>query len=159
MALVVRRQAPHEVIPLANTPDYPPEHWLINPAMPNGVPYKYIKVVGDAVVEMSSQEKAAVDNPPETIAERHLREQREGKELANGWVMKWTAADQTEMLKAKAIADLAALAGNTSPIVPFFEADGTPHSVNYSTAYTILGDYMSKVLVEQQRQWQEVANG
>lgn len=158
MALVVRRTAPHEIIPLANTPDYPPEHWLINPAMPEGVPYKYVKVVGDAVVEMSNEEKAAVNNPPETMAERHLREQREGVTLQNGWVMKWTYEDQLSMGLAKARADLLARDNDTTPGVPFFEANGTPHLVTATEAYSVLRDYSDKVMVQQMRQWQE-ANG
>lgn len=158
MARVVNRETCH-VIDLANTPDYPPEHWLINPVMPDGVPYKYIKVVGDAVVEMSIQEKAAVDAPPETMAERHAREQREGVPLTNGLVMKWTERDQLQMNLAKGRADLLRDAGITSPGVPFFEANGTPHLVGYAEAYVVLLEYSEKVLTEQQRQWQEAANG
>jgi hypothetical protein len=154
MSLVFNR-ATGNIIPFANTPDYPPNQWLINPVLPDGVPWKYLKAVGDEVVEMTTEEKDAIDNPPETMAARHLREQREGVTLTNGWVLKWRSEDQVEMLKAKAIADLAALAGNASPIVPFFEVNGTPHVATYAVAYQILGDYMSRVLVEQQRQWQE----
>ena len=155
MSLVVSRSTGN-IIPFANTPDYPPEQWLINPALPSGVPWKYLKVSGDTVVEMTVDEKAAVDNPPETIAERHLREQREGVTLANGWVLKWTDTDQNKMNLTKSRADLCERDNVVGPCVPFFEANGTPHMVGYAEAFVVLKDYSDKVLVEQQRQWQEV---
>jgi hypothetical protein len=158
MALVVNRQTAH-VIPLANTPEYPPEHWLINPVMPDGVPYRYIKVVGDEVVEMTAEEKALVDDPPKSMAERHAREQLEGVTLANGWVMRWTDNDQLKMGLAKSAADMLAMAQNTSPLVPFYEVNGTKHLVAYTEAYQILGEYMALVMIQQARQEQELANG
>jgi hypothetical protein len=156
MSLVVNRST-GGIIPFANTPDYPPEQWLINPVLPDGVPWKYLKVSGDFVVEMTQDEKNTVDNPPLTTAERHLQEQETGVTLDNGWVMRWTEKDQTRMGTAKDIADLLALANDNSPLVPFYEADGTKHSVTYSTAYQVLADYMAKVMVEQNRQ--EAENG
>ncbi len=55
-----------EFRPSVNTPDYSPLEWIINPDLSNvsKVPQKYWKVVGEAVVEMTSSEKTTVDNPP-----------------------------------------------------------------------------------------------
>jgi hypothetical protein len=151
MSLVVNRSTGN-IIPIANTPDYPPDQWLINPTLPDGVPWKYLKVSGDSVVEMTQDEKNAVDNPPLTTAERHLQEQEAGVTLANDWVMRWTKEDQVRMGTAKDIADLLALANDNSPLVPFYEASGTKHLVSYSTAYQVLANYMTKVMAEQARQ-------
>ena len=48
-----------------NTPDYPPADWIINPDLSPvaGVPWRYWKIVGDSVVEMTDEEKAIVDQP------------------------------------------------------------------------------------------------
>ena len=48
-----------------NTPDFPPADWIENPdlsAVAN-VPWRYWKIVGDSVVEMTDAEKAIVDQP------------------------------------------------------------------------------------------------
>lgn len=147
------------VLPFANTPDYPPDQWLINPILPDGVPWKYLKVVGDSVVEMTDQEKALVDNPPESMADRHLREQREGVVLENGWRIRWTDNDQLKMGLAKVTADMLEKNGDTSPKVPFYEVDDAEHLVTYTQAYQILGDYMVKVMSHKSRQKQEVSGG
>ena len=46
-----------------NTPDYPTQDWIVNPdySSVNGVPKKYWKINGDAIVEMSQPEKDAVE--------------------------------------------------------------------------------------------------
>lgn len=46
-----------------NTPDYPIEDWIINPDLSSlvDVSQKYWKIVGDTVVEMTQEEKDAVD--------------------------------------------------------------------------------------------------
>lgn len=46
-----------------NTPDFPPEVWVINPDLSAvaGVAARYWKLTGDVVSEMSTEEKAAVD--------------------------------------------------------------------------------------------------
>lgn len=52
-----------EFRPSVNTPSFPTADWLINPDMSGvrGVPKKYWKLRGTAVVEMNATEKAAVD--------------------------------------------------------------------------------------------------
>jgi hypothetical protein len=62
MATVFNRSTA-ELIRSVNTPDYPSTYWIINPdlTLVENVPQKYWKAAGDAVVEMSAQEKAAVD--------------------------------------------------------------------------------------------------
>jgi hypothetical protein len=142
-----------------NTPEYDPAVWLINPQLPAGVPQKYWKVDGDRVVEMSDSEKDAVDNPPEPMADRHRREQAGGVTLENGWVLAYTVEAQTRMGTAKDIADLLILGQDPGEKVPFNEVDGTQHMVNATTAYRVLGEYMSKVLVEYLRQEKEVRGG
>ena len=48
-----------------NTPDYPAIEWIINPDLSQvaTVPWKYWKIVGDLVVEMTAEEKAIVAQP------------------------------------------------------------------------------------------------
>lgn len=97
----------------------------------------------------------------ESMSDRHAREQREGYgvTLQRGWVMRWTDDDQLKMGLAKSAADMLAMAQNTSPLVPFYEANRTKHLVTYSEAYQILGEYMALVMAQQTRQEQEAANG
>lgn len=70
MATVINRTT-YEVLYSVNTPDYPVESWLINPDLSgvSGAPEKYWKVVDDSVVEMTQEEKDAVNlalTPPPT---------------------------------------------------------------------------------------------
>jgi hypothetical protein len=139
-----------------NTPDYPPEQWLINPVLPDGVPWKHLKVVGDSVVEMTDQEKALVDNPPESMADRHLREQREGVELVNGWHLKYDKDSRAMMNDLKSLIDLA---GGQIPGVSFWEANGTKHDVTVQQGTAILTEYAVKSAVEVMRQFSEVSGG
>jgi len=48
-----------------NTPEYPAMEWIINPDLSavSSVPWRYWKIVGDSVVEMTAEEKAIVDQP------------------------------------------------------------------------------------------------
>lgn len=157
MALVVNRET-FQVIPLANTPDYPPEQWLINPVMPEGVPYRYLKVVGDEIVEMSAEEKYVVDNPPVPILVRHALEQQAGVPLQNGWRIKYGKADRDELGALKNTIDLVgdeleALGQK----VPIFEADGTLHQLLPSEMRLILKEYTMLALVEYSRQATELS--
>jgi hypothetical protein len=64
MANVVNRTAvPIQILYSVNTPDYPVSDWIINPDLTilGTVPLKYIKIVGDLLVEMTTEEKAVVD--------------------------------------------------------------------------------------------------
>ena len=49
-----------------NTPDYPAEDWIINPDLTEvaAVPWRYWKIVGDAVLPMTQAEREEVDRPP-----------------------------------------------------------------------------------------------
>ena len=49
-----------------NTPDFPLSEWIINPDLSQvfNIPYKYWKIVGDSVIEMTAEEKAVADQPP-----------------------------------------------------------------------------------------------
>lgn len=152
MALVVNRLTGN-IIPIANTPDYPTEQWLINPVLPEGVAWKYLKVVGDSVVEMTAEEKDAVDNPPETTPERHGREQREGVLLSNGWRLKYDKDSRAMMNDLKSLIDLA---GDQIPGVSFWEANGTKHDVTVAQGTAILTEYAVKSAVEVMRQFSEV---
>jgi len=125
---------------------------------PNCEP-RYWTFLNGSIVEMTADEKAVIDNPPESMADRHAREQREGVTLANGWVMKWTDIDQNKMNLTKSRADLCERDQVAGPCVPFFEANGTPHMVGHAEAFVVLRDYSDKVMAEQFRQWQEAANG
>jgi hypothetical protein len=62
MALIINKTT-YQILKSANTPDFSENDWLINPDLSSvtAVPEKYWKVVDNAVVEMSSEEKAVVD--------------------------------------------------------------------------------------------------
>ncbi len=62
MATVFNRTT-SQLIRSVNTPDYNSAYWIINPdlTLVENVPQKYWKAAGDAVVEMTAQEKASVD--------------------------------------------------------------------------------------------------
>lgn len=59
MSTVVNKTT-FQVIPLANTPDYDPIDWLINPVFPQCAS-KYWKLVGETLEEMTQLEKDEVD--------------------------------------------------------------------------------------------------
>lgn len=59
MAAVIHRTT-LQLLQSVNTPDYPPEVWIVNPDVPTCAK-KYWKIDGDKVIEMSKAEKAAVD--------------------------------------------------------------------------------------------------
>lgn len=64
-----------EYIASVNTPDYSPAIWIINPDLSlllDIVPWKYWKVSGDSVLEMSQAEKDVVDGIED--AEQHHRD-------------------------------------------------------------------------------------
>lgn len=62
MANVLNRQT-LEYLESVNTPDYPETDWVINPdvSIAQTVPWKYLKLVGDALTEMSVAEQRQVD--------------------------------------------------------------------------------------------------
>ena len=64
MADVVNRLT-KQLLLSVNTPDYPTVEWIINPDLSAvaAVPWRYWKIVGDQVVEMTPEEKAIVDQP------------------------------------------------------------------------------------------------
>ena len=67
MANVINRTT-LEIRMSVNTPDYDPAEWLINPdlAYVDGVEYRYLKIDGESVVEMTDAEKATVDAAEES---------------------------------------------------------------------------------------------
>lgn len=62
MATVLNRTT-LELIESAHTPDYDPAEWIVDPDLSQvaGVPRRYWKIVGDAVVPMTAPEAAQVD--------------------------------------------------------------------------------------------------
>ena len=48
-----------------NTPDYPPTEWIVNPDLSQvaSVPWRYWKIVGDSLIEITPEEKSIVDQP------------------------------------------------------------------------------------------------
>jgi len=62
MADVINRTT-LQYIQSVNTPDYSDTDWIINPDLSavSGVPQKYWKIVGDTIVEMTTDEQAAAD--------------------------------------------------------------------------------------------------
>ena len=62
MANVLNRHT-KQFLHSVNTPDFNPVDWIINPNLScvKNVPWKYIKIVDDNVVEMTQKEKDVVD--------------------------------------------------------------------------------------------------
>jgi len=60
MGNVLHRQT-REYLTSVNTPDYPAGEWLINPALPEGIPPERWVIDGDAVRGPNPQEAAAFD--------------------------------------------------------------------------------------------------
>lgn len=97
--------------------------------------------------------------PPEVVESlpnRHLREQREGVELANGWHLKYDKDSRAMMNDLKSLIDLA---GGQIPGVAFWEANGTKHDVTVQQGTAILTEYAVKSAVEVMRQFSEVSGG
>lgn len=69
MANVINRTT-LQYLQSVNTPDYSSIDWIINPVLPNCLA-KYWKIVGDLVLEMTQEEKDAVD-----LAEAQAEAQR-----------------------------------------------------------------------------------
>lgn len=155
MATLVHRTT-LQIYPSANTPDDDSE-WLINPTFPDCDP-RYYKIVGDEIMEMSAEEKAVVDNPPEPILVRHAREQQEGVELENGWRIKYGKADRDELGALKNTIDLVgADLEARGQMVPIFEANGTVHQLPPSEMLLILKEYTMLALIEYSRQATELS--
>jgi hypothetical protein len=104
MAAFLNRTTKHYVS-AGNTPDYPAADWIENPDLSAvaGVPFKYWKVVGDTVVEMGAEEKAAVDASEVAAAEAASPFDPD----------KWEGVPLTEV---EAINRLAAVVGAATPI-------------------------------------------
>lgn len=148
-----------QIITHQNSPvescDYDPTYWLIDPELPDGVLPEHFKVVGDEVVEMTDDEKNAITNPPESMADRHAREQREGVTLTNGWQMAYTREARDVMGDLKNLIDLA---GPRLPGVSFWEVDRTKHDATVADAVAIMTDYAVRSATEVMRQYAEVTN-
>jgi len=69
-----------------NTPDYSDTDWIINPDLSSltSVPQKYWKISGDNVLEMNTEEKAAVDY---AIGGSILNENYKVEEYNNGQIL------------------------------------------------------------------------
>lgn len=132
----------------------PADDWILNPVIPSGCELPYIVLEGDSIRAMTDEERGVVN--PETTAERHLREQREGVTLSNGWVMAYTREARDVMGDLKNLIDLA---GQGLPGVSFWEVNGTKHDVTINDALAVLTDYAVKSATEVMRQYGEVGNG
>jgi len=79
MAIVLHRES-LELRRSVNTPDFPRTEWIINPDLSavEKVPRKYWRIDAERVVEMSSAEKAAVDQAElDTLKAAKLEELRD----------------------------------------------------------------------------------
>jgi len=168
MAITFSRATGRMVERFANTPDvidnpalFVVENaWLQSNALPSCEDRLMIAVEdGESFIvrEMTNDEKALAFNPPESMADRHAREQREGVTLTNGWQMAYTREARDVMGDLKNLIDLA---GPGLPGVSFWEVDGTKHDATVADAVAIMTDYAVKSAAEVLRQFAEVsANG
>lgn len=167
MAITFSRATGRMVERFANTPDVidkpalfvVEKTWLQSNALP-ACEDRFMKAVEDGesfiVREMTSDEKTAAFNPPESITDRHAREQREGVTLANGWQMAYTREARDVMGDLKNLIDLT---GPGLPGVSFWEVDSTKHDVTVADAVAIMTDYAVRSATEVMRQFAEVTNG
>lgn len=167
MAITFSRATGRMVERFANTPDVMDnpslfvveKTWLQSNSLPS-CEDRFMKAVEEGesfiVREMTNDEKTAEFYPPESMADRHAREQREGVTLTNGWQMAYTreARDVTGDLK-----NLIDLAGSGLPGVSFWEVNGTKHDVAVADAVAIMTDYAVRSAAEVLRQFAEVTNG
>lgn len=127
MADVLHRQT-LELRRSVNTPDFPPEEWVINPDLSAvaGVLPRYWKLTGDVVSEMSPEEKAVVDAalaPIPTLYPYEFLSLLTGEQI--GAIQ--TSADPTVIvLKSK-------LQTIVSPM-PFNEGSELVNAINYLAA-------------------------
>lgn len=94
--------------------------------------------------------------PVESMADRHLREQREGVTLTNGWVMAYTREARDVMGDLKNLIDLA---GPQLPGVSFWEVNGTNHDTTVNDGLAVMAEYAVKSSIEVLRQYAEVSGG
>ena len=67
-----------------HTPDYSSRpDVLVNPVIPQGIPYKYLKVDNGLVVELSQVEKDAVDQAEADAAEQALLDRIDKYDISN----------------------------------------------------------------------------
>ena len=83
-----------------NTPDFPPTEWIVNPDLSQveKVPRKYWRIDGERVVEMSENQKAAVDG-----AELEQLKADKLEELQNEVLSRLARSDVDYLAAAKAI--------------------------------------------------------
>lgn len=167
MAITFSRDTGRMVERFANTPDvidnpalFVVENtWLQNKSLPECDDRIMVAVQdGESFIvrEMTNEEKSSAFNPPESMPDRHAREQLEGVTLTNGWQMAYTREARDVMGDLKNLIDLA---GPGLPGVSFWEVDGTKHNVMVADAVAIMTDYAVRSATEVMRQFAEVTNG
>lgn len=104
MATVVNRTT-FQIIDSANTPDYDPALWLINPPgldtlLASAVPVKYWKVVSDDLAEMTQPEKDVVDTNAASVAAMILALQDQiDTDVSNYIQTRYTVTQQVTFVK------------------------------------------------------------
>ena len=104
MATVVNRTT-FQIIESANSPDYDPILWLVNPPglenlQANAIPIRYWKVVDDDLAEMTQPEKDAVDTNAASVAAMiSLLKDQINNDVSNYIQTRYTTTQQISFVK------------------------------------------------------------
>lgn len=147
MATVINRNT-LEILSSANTPDYDPATWLINPALPE-CDRKYWKVVGDSLVEMADNEKIEVDLveaknvKAAEIAAWYAQTLDNGFDTEAGYYLAATFENQTRFTQDATLQaqSLAANEISNSDLIGFLDRNGTPRASTVEQYLTLLRAY------------------
>jgi hypothetical protein len=139
-----------------NTPDYPDIDWLINPDLSSviSIPSKYWKIEGDLVVEMNSEEKAAVDaaeaNVTPALGENYQVDEYNSDNYL--YIQTWYR-DRTELgvysIKVKEITYTYLENNMTQTVTNYFTVGGSIYSTQTTKYYSdrdTKKTYMEKII-------------
>lgn len=147
MSVVVNRNT-LLLIEFANTPDYDPAEWLINPALPS-CDRKYWKISDGEIVEMSPEEKAAADLPEIRAAKAaaidawYAAVLATGYPTGHGYSLAASISDQNRFTQDAVLqTNLMALEmASGSDIIGFLDAVGSPQGMTISAYIMMLAQY------------------
>ena len=132
----------------------PAEDWIIDPVIPFGADLPWIVVEGETIRAMTDEEREAAQ--PETMAERHAREQREGVDVMHVGYVKYDRATR-ELWQG--LLSLVSRRGNDLPGVQVWNAAGTLVGLSVAQANEAIDDYILKASQQVMRQLSECGNG
>ena len=131
----------------------PAEDWIVDPVIPVGAELPYVVIEGDTIRAMTDEERAAVH--PETMAERHLREQNQGVEIAASGVGFVKYTEEVRKLWQDLELFLRRCGGGV-PGVTVWNAAGQQFNLSVADANAVIDEYTFKTGLQRMRQIAEV---